>query len=54
MNRCYPFKNSDGIWTYNKEDKFINKGRNYIGNSALRAKEALYLWALINKIYNKQ
>ncbi len=54
MNRCYPFKNSEGIWTYNKEDKFINKGRNYIGNSALRAKEALYLWALINKIYNKQ
>lgn len=50
MNRCFPFHESNG-WTYNTGNDFSQIGqRNYIGNTALRAKEALYLWALINKV----
>lgn len=50
MNRCFPFHEPNG-WVYNTGNDFSQKGqRNYIGNTALRAKEALYLWALINKV----
>lgn len=50
MNRCFPFHEPSG-WVYNTGNDFSQKGqRNYIGNTALRAKEALYLWALINKV----